>query len=51
MLEFMVGLYGRYIYRDGYWFDNVLFIDYRKRELLGESGITYDMDSIRNEVF
>lgn len=51
MLEFMVGLYGRYIYRDGEFFDTLLFIDYLHRELIGESGITYDMDSIRNEVF
>ncbi len=51
MLEFMVGLLGRYIYRDGYWFDTVMFIDFYNRELIGESGITYDMDSIRNEVF
>lgn len=51
MLEFMVGQLGRYLYRDGYWFDTVLFIDYLNRELIGESGITYDMDSIRNEVF
>ena len=50
MLEFMVGIHGRYIYRDGEFFDTVLFIDYRNRELLGESGISYDMDSIINEV-
>lgn len=44
MLEFMVGLHGRYIYRDGKFFDVVIYID--TDVIYGYSGIVYDISSV-----
>ena len=46
MLELRSGLYGNYLYRDNEYFDTITFIDYYRRELLGASGVVYDMDSV-----
>lgn len=44
MLEFMVGLYGRYIYRDGEFFDAVIYIG--TDVIYGDSGIVYDITQV-----
>ena len=50
MLELRLGLCGVYIYKDGYYFDEVGFIDYENRVIVsGLTGIWYDLDSIKNE--
>ena len=51
MLEIRSGLYGDYLYRDNEYFDDIIFIDYYRRELLGSSGVVYDMEEISNKRF
>ena len=46
MLKAKQGLYGLYITRDGQHFDELIFINRESGEVIGGSGIVYNISSI-----